>query len=54
MKWYRTIVPAILFLALASFLKAQSAALDEGVTLIREGHYEQALIKLEEAHRDSP
>jgi tetratricopeptide (TPR) repeat protein len=54
MKWYRTIVAAILFLALASFLKAQSAALDEGVTLIREGHFDQALIKLEEAHRASP
>jgi tetratricopeptide (TPR) repeat protein len=54
MKWYRTIVPVILFLALASFLNAQSAALDEGVTLIREGHYEQALIKLEEARRASP
>ena len=54
MKWYRTIATAILFLALASFLKAQSSALDEGVALIREGHYEQALIKLEEAHRASP
>jgi tetratricopeptide (TPR) repeat protein len=54
MKRYRTIAPAILFLALASLLQAQSTVLDEGVTMIREGHYDQALIKLEEAHRTSP
>ena len=54
MKAYRTIVPAILFLAFAASLQAQSSALDEGVALIRAGRYDQALIKLEEAHRASP
>jgi tetratricopeptide (TPR) repeat protein len=54
MTWNWTIAPVILFLALACSLQAQSTALDEGVNLIREGHYDQALIKLEEAHRASP
>jgi tetratricopeptide (TPR) repeat protein len=54
MKAYRTIMPAILFLAFAASLQAQSSALDEGVALIRAGRYDQALIKLEEAHRASP
>ena len=47
-------MPAILFLAFAASLQAQSSALDEGVALIRAGRYDQALIKLEEAHRASP
>jgi tetratricopeptide (TPR) repeat protein len=54
MKRSRAIALAVLFLALASLLLAQSTALDEGVALIREGHFDQALIKLEEAHRASP
>lgn len=54
MTWNRTIAPAFVFLALAGSLNAQSAALDEGVSLIREGHFEQALIRLEEAHRLAP
>jgi Flp pilus assembly protein TadD len=54
MKWYPIIAPAILLLVLASLLDAQSTALDQGVTLIREGRFEQALIKLEEAHSASP
>jgi tetratricopeptide (TPR) repeat protein len=48
------IAPAILLLALACSLNAQSTALDEGVRLIREGHFDQALVKLEEAHRLAP
>jgi tetratricopeptide (TPR) repeat protein len=50
----RIVVPAFLFLALACSLNAQPTALDEGVRLIREGHFDQALIKLEEAHRLAP
>lgn len=45
--------PAAL-LVLASSLGAQSAALDEGVKLIREGRFDQALVKLEDAHRLAP
>lgn len=54
MIWYRTVAPGLLLIALASSLKAQSAALDEGVSLFREGRFDQALIKLEEAHRIAP
>jgi tetratricopeptide (TPR) repeat protein len=54
MKLYQPIVIAMISLALASSLRAQPTALDEGVKLIREGHYDSALIKLEEAHRASP
>jgi len=50
----RIIAPALLFLALACSMDAQPSALDEGVRLIREGHFDQALIKLEEAHRLAP
>jgi protein O-GlcNAc transferase len=35
-------------------LYAQSTALDEGVKLIREGHFDQALIKLQQAHDAAP
>jgi tetratricopeptide (TPR) repeat protein len=41
-------------LVLASSLGAQSAALDEGVKLIREGRFDQARVQLEEAHRLAP
>jgi tetratricopeptide (TPR) repeat protein len=51
---HRIVLPAILFLALACPLNAQSTALDEGVRLIREGHFDRALVKLEEAHRLAP
>jgi tetratricopeptide (TPR) repeat protein len=54
MRRHRTIAPAIFFLALSSLLQAQSTALDQGVALLREGHFDQALIKLEESHRASP
>lgn len=54
MTWSRLIGPALLFLALACSLHAQPTALDEGVRLIRESHFDQALVKLEEAHRLAP
>lgn len=38
----------------ASVLSAQSSALDEGVQLIREHRFDEALVKLEEAHRIAP
>lgn len=45
---------ALFFAPLASALWAQSTPLDEGVSLIREGRFDQALIKLEQAHRIAP
>src|SRR5258708_19129349 len=55
MTWRQmTIVSAIASLALASSLSAQSTTLDEGVKLFREGRFDEALIKLEEAHRSAP
>src|ERR1700722_13069430 len=45
---------AVLFLASTSSLTAQNGALDDGVRLIREGHFDQALTRLEEAHRLAP
>ena len=48
------IVSAIAMVALASSLGAQSTALDQGVRLFREGRFDEALIKLEEAHRIAP
>ncbi|HEV2472108.1 MAG TPA: tetratricopeptide repeat protein [Chthonomonadales bacterium] len=50
----RAIAPWLLFFGLASSLCAQPAALDQGVKLIREGRFDQALIKLEQAHRAEP
>ena len=44
----------LLACALCSPLTAQNAAMDQGVELIREGHFDQALPRLEEAHRLSP
>ena len=38
----------------ASVLSAQSSALDEGVQLIREHRFDEALVKLEQAHRIAP
>jgi tetratricopeptide (TPR) repeat protein len=46
--------PVVLFIASACSLIAQNNALDDGVRLIREGHFDQALPKLEEAHRVAP
>ena len=50
----RILALALLFLASASSLTAQNKPLDDGVRLIREGHFDQALTKLEEAHRLAP
>src|ERR1039457_6500054 len=54
MRWSRMIASPLVLIALSSLLSAQSTALDEGVKLIREGRFDQALIKLEEAHRVAP
>jgi tetratricopeptide (TPR) repeat protein len=54
MTWTRILALAVLFLASACSLPAQNKALDDGVRLIREGHFDQALARLEEAHRLSP
>jgi tetratricopeptide (TPR) repeat protein len=48
------IVSALAFVALASSLIAQPTALEEGVRLFREGRFDQALQKLEQAHRIAP
>jgi tetratricopeptide (TPR) repeat protein len=42
------------FVLLLVSLNAQNPALDEGVQLIRDGKFDQALIKLEQAHRIAP
>jgi protein O-GlcNAc transferase len=50
----RIIASMTVFLALSSPSFAQNTALDDGVNLIRSGHFDEALIKLEEAHRIAP
>ncbi|WP_348263435.1 tetratricopeptide repeat protein [Telmatobacter sp. DSM 110680] len=52
----RNRIPALAVLLLISVysLTAQNSALDDGARLIREGHFDQALVKLEEAHRAAP
>jgi tetratricopeptide (TPR) repeat protein len=54
MTWPRRIIVPLAFLALTAALSAQTSALDEGVQLIREGHFDRALVKLEQAHRLAP
>lgn len=54
MKWPRMITTSLAVLAITSALSAQSSALDEGIQLIREGNFDLALIKLEQAHRLKP
>lgn len=54
MSWNRMLAVASLCIASAYSLAAQNKALDEGVRLIREGHFDQALARLEEAHRLAP
>jgi Flp pilus assembly protein TadD len=54
MKWRCMIAFPLAFVALASSLSAQPTALEEGVRLIREGRFDQALVKLEQAHRIAP
>lgn len=41
-------------LTLASMSSAQNPALNEGVQLIREGKFDQALVRLQDAHRVTP
>jgi tetratricopeptide (TPR) repeat protein len=50
----RTQALAVLLFASACSLAAQNTPLDEGVRLIREGRFDQALPRLEEAHRLAP
>jgi tetratricopeptide (TPR) repeat protein len=47
---------ACVLVSISSFssLNGQPTALDEGVKLIREGHFDQALIKLQQAHAAAP
>jgi tetratricopeptide (TPR) repeat protein len=54
MRQYRMIASPLVLIALASSLSAQPTALDEGVRLIREGRFDQALVKLEQAHGMAP
>jgi tetratricopeptide (TPR) repeat protein len=54
MTWSRTIACSMLLLASVALLSAQPAPLDEGVALIREGRFAEALAKLEQAHRSAP
>lgn len=48
------IASSLLSVALASSPMAQPTALEEGVSLIREGRFDQALAKLEQARRIAP
>jgi tetratricopeptide (TPR) repeat protein len=48
------IAGAVLSTSLSSPLRAQSTALDEGVKLMREGQFDQALAKLQQAHSIAP
>lgn len=50
----RAIASTCLLLLFVCALNAQTTALDEGVQLIREGHFSEALAKLEQAHRIAP
>jgi tetratricopeptide (TPR) repeat protein len=54
MKWRRLVASPLTLFALASLLTAQPNALEEGVSLIREGRFDEALVKLEQAHRIAP
>jgi tetratricopeptide (TPR) repeat protein len=54
MIWCRSFSLALVFVVSASSLSAQNGAFDDGVRLLREGRFDQALIRLEEAHRLSP
>jgi len=50
----RSFARFLILAALPVALSAQTTELDEGVKLIRAGQFEQALVKLEEAHRHAP
>src|ERR1035438_3242499 len=48
------IAGALVSTSLSLPLCAQPTALDEGVSLMREGHFNQALVKLKQAHSIAP
>lgn len=54
MKALPTVRCVLLLFVLATSAVAQNSSLDEGVSLIRAGHFDEALVKLEEAHRAAP
>jgi tetratricopeptide (TPR) repeat protein len=54
MIWHSRIASPLALFAFASVLNAQPSPLQEGVSLIREGRFDQALVKLEQAHRVAP
>jgi tetratricopeptide (TPR) repeat protein len=54
MNWRWMIVLPLLTAALALPLRAQPSPLEQGVALIREGRFDEALVKLEQAHRMAP
>ena len=54
MKWRWMHASLLIFVALAPWLRAQPTAMEEGVSLFREGKLDQALVKLNEAHRIAP
>ena len=54
MKWRWMVAYALLSTSLCLPLNAQPTALDEGVRLMREGHFDQALAKLQQAHSAAP
>lgn len=48
------IASSLVSIALVSSLSAQPSALEDGVSLMREGHFDQALVKLKQAHSAAP
>lgn len=54
MKWLCMIASLLIFVAPVPSLRAQPTAMEEGVRLFREGKLDQALVKLNEAHRIAP
>jgi tetratricopeptide (TPR) repeat protein len=54
MRWGRIIVSAFVCIALASSVGAQPTAPEDGVSLMREGHFDRALVKLKQAHSAAP
>ena len=54
MRWRWMFAAPIFIFASALTLSAQTTALDEGSNLFRNGQFDQALLKFEEAHRIAP
>jgi protein O-GlcNAc transferase len=54
MRSRRMMISLVLLISAAIGLSAQTTALDEGLTLFRNGQFNQALVKFEEAHRIAP